>query len=408
MAEQNLLTQGIGAYKAGNLEQAKVFFAQAIQQDPMNAKAWLWMSGVVEEDQRKSCLQRVLALEPGNQAARHGLALLSVRSEEPTAPPAPEPPSEPVEEAAQEPAEEWADDSFETSDEVGEDTLDNGDFDGLNEDFLDDLFDEEELSALTSEPASAADGEDAFNFDNFADDPFEAELDAEALVEDEEADVMTTMIVDDPSPVGKKPELTIFDLYEESEEAETGESASSESEQEGDALYEEEEIDDAPFEDLWAQLEALDEEDDPPKQVATESSEPIWLEPEDTSPEPWELEEPLELMKIDESEEEWEPESNDFALFGGQAGAADSPPMATDFSTDFTMPNARVYAETKRLQTQKPNEPMFTKNQLILLAVLTLLVIILGLVIAFKILLPWLQTMIGTGVDPLLLFHTMV
>jgi hypothetical protein len=73
-----LLAQGIAALKAGDKARARELLGRAIQHNPRDELAWLWMSGAVETDwDRQRCLQRVLAINPHNAAARQGLASLA-------------------------------------------------------------------------------------------------------------------------------------------------------------------------------------------------------------------------------------------------------------------------------------------------------------------------------------------
>ncbi|NNJ12124.1 DUF4352 domain-containing protein [Chloroflexales bacterium ZM16-3] len=68
---------GIAALKAGDKAQARVLLLQAVKDDPNDELAWLWLSGSVELDgQRRDALERVLAINPANEGARKGLALL--------------------------------------------------------------------------------------------------------------------------------------------------------------------------------------------------------------------------------------------------------------------------------------------------------------------------------------------
>src|SRR5512136_2122808 len=70
----SLLRQGIAAARSGQPETARRLLTQAVEQDERNATAWLWLSGVVESlDDKQVCLENVLTLEPGNQAAQAGL-----------------------------------------------------------------------------------------------------------------------------------------------------------------------------------------------------------------------------------------------------------------------------------------------------------------------------------------------
>jgi hypothetical protein len=81
----DLLQQGIAALRAGNKAQARQLLARAIQEDPRNEQAWLWLSGTVDNDEeRLECLNRVLAIDPNNEMAQRGLATL--RQKQPSQP----------------------------------------------------------------------------------------------------------------------------------------------------------------------------------------------------------------------------------------------------------------------------------------------------------------------------------
>ena len=92
-----LLAQGIDALKAGDKARARDLLTRAIQHNPRDERAWLWMSGAVETDwDRRRCLERVLAINPQNAAARRGLASLASAStsapdQTPASPPEPVP-----------------------------------------------------------------------------------------------------------------------------------------------------------------------------------------------------------------------------------------------------------------------------------------------------------------------------
>jgi hypothetical protein len=88
----NPLQEGIAALKAGDKVTARRLLGRAIQQAPKNVEAWLWLSGAVDTDeQRLTCLNKVLAIDPGNELALKGLASLQQRKN--VSPPAPPPPS---------------------------------------------------------------------------------------------------------------------------------------------------------------------------------------------------------------------------------------------------------------------------------------------------------------------------
>jgi tetratricopeptide (TPR) repeat protein len=78
MSSHDELALGIAAAKAGQREIARQHLQAAIRQDPRSEQAWLWMSGLVDTPaQRRDCLQRVLALNPGNEMARRGMEQLA-------------------------------------------------------------------------------------------------------------------------------------------------------------------------------------------------------------------------------------------------------------------------------------------------------------------------------------------
>ena len=95
MQIENLFAQAREAISAGDREEGRRLLAAIIQADPTFAPAWLWMSAVLDEpDQRRDCLERVLALKPDNAAAKQGLALLDTHggaNNAPATPPAPRP-----------------------------------------------------------------------------------------------------------------------------------------------------------------------------------------------------------------------------------------------------------------------------------------------------------------------------
>lgn len=102
MDPNELVKQGIAAYRAGQKSEARILLQQAIELDPGSEQAWMWLSGAVETNQeRRACLERVLDINPANGTARRGLELLG--TEEPPAtlaasppPPSPLPPIKPL------------------------------------------------------------------------------------------------------------------------------------------------------------------------------------------------------------------------------------------------------------------------------------------------------------------------
>jgi len=74
---QEILRAGIAAAQAGRREQARDLLLRVVEVDEANVAAWLWLSSVVDSlDDREVCLENVLSLDPGNDAARRGLDAL--------------------------------------------------------------------------------------------------------------------------------------------------------------------------------------------------------------------------------------------------------------------------------------------------------------------------------------------
>jgi tetratricopeptide (TPR) repeat protein len=82
----DLLQRGIEAARAKRTDEARTLLMQCVELDEQNEQAWLWLSGVVESlDDRRVCLDNVLAINPGNQRAQAGLRWLNEHA--PIAPP---------------------------------------------------------------------------------------------------------------------------------------------------------------------------------------------------------------------------------------------------------------------------------------------------------------------------------
>lgn len=82
MNTKRVLERGISALKAGHKTEARGLLAQVIQQDPENAQAWLYLAAAVDTTaQRRTCLERVLALDPHNAVAQRALARLAAQAE---------------------------------------------------------------------------------------------------------------------------------------------------------------------------------------------------------------------------------------------------------------------------------------------------------------------------------------
>jgi hypothetical protein len=76
------LNQAILAAKAGRKGEARRLLESVLDADERNEQAWLWLSGVLDDvEDRTICLENVLTINPGNQAARQGLAALRSTSQ---------------------------------------------------------------------------------------------------------------------------------------------------------------------------------------------------------------------------------------------------------------------------------------------------------------------------------------
>lgn len=77
-----LLQQGIAAARAGETDAARQLIARALQADPQNVQAWLWLTSVAKDDEERiRILQQVIEIEPENEHAVRGLKALGVWSE---------------------------------------------------------------------------------------------------------------------------------------------------------------------------------------------------------------------------------------------------------------------------------------------------------------------------------------
>ena len=74
---QTTLNQAIEAAKAGRKAEARQLLEAVLDADQRNEQAWLWLSGVVDDDEERTiCLENVLTINPHNEVARKGLAAL--------------------------------------------------------------------------------------------------------------------------------------------------------------------------------------------------------------------------------------------------------------------------------------------------------------------------------------------
>lgn len=77
---QGMFHEAVQTLKAGQREKARELLRQVLLENPNHARAWLWMSGLVEKrEQQKECLERALELEPGCEPAIKGLDFLRLQ-----------------------------------------------------------------------------------------------------------------------------------------------------------------------------------------------------------------------------------------------------------------------------------------------------------------------------------------
>jgi hypothetical protein len=74
----DLLIQAMSAKQRGDLSRAKQLLSQAIVQNPHDEGAWMLMADVVDDVKlRRNCLERVLTINPANEAANIALTKLN-------------------------------------------------------------------------------------------------------------------------------------------------------------------------------------------------------------------------------------------------------------------------------------------------------------------------------------------
>jgi membrane protein YdbS with pleckstrin-like domain len=78
----NLTQQGIAAMKDEDNKRARQLLHAAVEQNPEDVKAWLWLSGAVKTNRERAiCLQKVLRLDPDNATAARGVAQMVARGD---------------------------------------------------------------------------------------------------------------------------------------------------------------------------------------------------------------------------------------------------------------------------------------------------------------------------------------
>ena len=71
---EELLAKGKTAAISGQKDLAREYLGRVVQLEPHSEEAWLWLSGVANNlPMMKSCLERVLVINPHNQQAREGM-----------------------------------------------------------------------------------------------------------------------------------------------------------------------------------------------------------------------------------------------------------------------------------------------------------------------------------------------
>ncbi len=83
------LDQAIVAVREGRKAEARQLLESVLDADERNEKAWLWLGSVVDSDEERIiCLENVLTINPDNEMARQGLAVLRAEtaSKQPSVP----------------------------------------------------------------------------------------------------------------------------------------------------------------------------------------------------------------------------------------------------------------------------------------------------------------------------------
>lgn len=74
-----MVRAGVEAYRAGKKAEARTLLEKVLELDEYNEQAWLWLSAVVETpEEKRTCLENVLVINPRNDNARTGLKSLGV------------------------------------------------------------------------------------------------------------------------------------------------------------------------------------------------------------------------------------------------------------------------------------------------------------------------------------------
>ena len=91
-----LVELGIHEVKIGRTQQARETLRRAVTLDEECEKGWLWLSAVVDDQEKAACLEKVLSINPANAHARAGIEALGQKRQEAAATPEPTPEPEDV------------------------------------------------------------------------------------------------------------------------------------------------------------------------------------------------------------------------------------------------------------------------------------------------------------------------
>jgi len=74
-----MLRAAVEAYRNGNKAGARVLLEKILELDEYNENAWMWMSAAVETpEEKRTCLENVLVINPNNEKARIGMKSLNL------------------------------------------------------------------------------------------------------------------------------------------------------------------------------------------------------------------------------------------------------------------------------------------------------------------------------------------
>jgi hypothetical protein len=74
---QNQIRTAIQAAQSGNKGIARHILEEVVKEAPDSEAAWMWLASVVDTpEERRNCLQRVLAINPDNERAQQALSKL--------------------------------------------------------------------------------------------------------------------------------------------------------------------------------------------------------------------------------------------------------------------------------------------------------------------------------------------